>query len=67
MTTKEIMQKIADTINNILPEGFGFCVLVYKHNEPGLANYISNSEREDMVKALFETAYRLKENQDTKY
>ena len=43
------MRKIAKTINSFLPKGFGFCVLVYKHNEPGEANYISNSERETII------------------
>jgi len=58
------MKKIAKAVEALLPKGFGFCVLVYKHNEPGEANYISNSVRESMIKALFETVYRLKEKQD---
>jgi hypothetical protein len=49
-----------------MPDGFGYCTLVFKLNEPAVANYISNSNRDDMIKTLFETAYRLKEGQDSK-
>ena len=62
---KEIMQNIAKnvekTINN---DDYGFCVLVFHKNKPGIANYVCNCNRKDMIQAMFETAYRLKEWQD---
>jgi len=44
--------------------GLGFALIVFEHYKPGISNYISNSNREDMVKALRETADRLEKNQD---
>jgi len=58
------MKKIAKAVESFLPKGVGFCVLTFKMEKPETANYISNAVREDMIKSLFETAYRLKEKQD---
>lgn len=59
-----LMRKIGDAVKVFLPKDFGFCTLIFKFNESGRANYISNANRQIMIKALFETAYRLKENED---
>lgn len=42
----------------------GFCLLVFGFNAPGISNYVSNAERADMIKALEETAMRLKNRED---
>lgn len=48
-----------------LPRGWGATLLVYPFNgEPGLANYISDAHREDMIKYLRETADRIEANMD---
>lgn len=44
----------------------GFCLLVYGFNAPGIANYVSNNRRQDMIEALRETADRLERNQDNR-
>lgn len=59
--TREILNKIAKFISSVLHEKYGFCLLVFKYDKQSQANYISNCDKKDMVKALFETAYRLKE------
>lgn len=55
------MRNMGDALIEALPEGVGFALLVFATNEPGLCNYISNAKREDMIKALRETADRLEQ------
>lgn len=61
---REAMNDLARTLDTGLngapglpasPQKVGFCLLVFPFNgAPGLMNYISNAEREDMLKALRE-------------
>lgn len=48
------MRALARFINKKLPKGWGFCLLVFPFNAPGIANYISNAQRETMIEALKE-------------
>lgn len=57
------MRKIGSMIGKEL-KGLGFALVVFEFKAPGRSNYISNAVREDMVQALFETAYRLKADED---
>lgn len=50
----EVMRKFAMLIESLLPEGMGFCLIVFPFHRPGIANYISNAERETMILALKE-------------
>jgi hypothetical protein len=71
--TEKLMRQLANHINHSLndQEGRtlewlcdkGFVLIVFEFNEPGVS-YISNAKREDMIKALRETADRLEKNQD---
>lgn len=62
-----IMKDLGDKITSTMP-GYGFALLVFNLNEPGLANYISNAQRASMSEALRECANRLeaKENYEHK-
>jgi len=60
------MRDIAGLVKNELPKGLGFALIVFEHGKPSISNYISDSNREDMIQALFETAYRLKNDEDFK-
>lgn len=51
---KQQLQGIANALEEILPKGFGFTLLTYAHNESGEMMYVSNSKREDVVKAMEE-------------
>lgn len=67
--TKQIdgqqMRKLGNIIKNNIPEGLGFCILTFETGDSEVpSNYLSNCEREDMVKALRETADRLERNSD---
>ena len=57
------MREIGKLITKRL-DGLGFALLVFPLSSPGISNYISNGKREDMIKALEETAERLKSKED---
>lgn len=53
--SKNTMQDLAQHIQSQLGSKYGFCLLVYEHNtDKGRLNYVSNSQREDVVKAMKE-------------
>ena len=59
------MKQMAEKVSAILPKDFGFVILVFPFGEnAGTANYISNANREDMIKTLRETSDRLEYKQD---
>lgn len=58
------MQQMAEKIAQMLPKDFGFSIIVFPFNQPGVSNFISNVNRSDMIKALRETADRLEKRQD---
>ncbi len=62
--SKEVMKKLGDIIGEKIPKEFGFALLVFPFHSPGISNYISNAQRDDMIKALRETADRLEKRQD---
>ncbi len=64
MLGEQSMRNIANDVKQHVPEGFGFAVLVFPHGQGGISNYVSNSNREDMIQALRETADRLEGKQD---
>ena len=59
----EKMRELATLIEKEIP-GLGFCLLVYPFYEKGMSNYISNSQREDMIFFLQNTLDRFKEQRD---
>lgn len=62
MTSREeeaqaMLQNIAKDIKAKLPEGMGFALLAYEHEDENPEKkmlYISNSNREDVLKAMVE-------------
>lgn len=53
---KDMLQEIAKDVTKKLPKDFGFCLLAYEFgNKPNKQMlYVSNSNREDVVKAMSE-------------
>ena len=51
---REKMNEMAKAIEGQLPSGMGFVFCVFDFGEGGFMNYISNSERADMLKAMKE-------------
>lgn len=64
--SKKAMIKMGEGIQKMLPKDFGYTLLVFPFNRPGVSNYISNAERSTMIDALRETADRLERNRDFK-
>lgn len=67
--TDELMRSLAhalDTMFNgdIDPKPYCFVLLAFKNGVAGRANYISNANRADVIKAIRETADRLEAKQD---
>lgn len=60
---KGTMPTIAKKVDDELPEGFGFCVLVFPFGktEDGQMMYISNADRLDIVKAMEEWIEKTKD------
>ena len=52
------MQAAARAAKAVLPEGVGFALFVWNPGAPGVANYIGNADRNDVVAAVTEFAKR---------
>lgn len=61
---REIGGVITELLNEMSSEPLGFALIVFEFNNPGIGNYISNSERKSMIEGLKETVRRLENNQD---
>ena len=59
---KRRMQSIARNVDEELPDNCGFVVLAFKFNEKGEMIYVSNANREDVVKSMEEFIEKTKEN-----
>lgn len=59
---KSKMQTIADKVKEELPDGFGFVVLSFVFDNPGQMMYVSNANREDIVKAMKEWIEKTENN-----
>jgi hypothetical protein len=66
--TERVLQAMASALDDILEsetgKKMGFVLLVFQFDAVGLANYISNAQRPDMIKSLRETADRLEAWED---
>ena len=58
------MQKIARKVDEELPNGYGFVVLAFEFEDSDGREmlYVSNANREDVVKAMEEFAQKTKSN-----
>lgn len=69
MMNADELQEFAQILDNAFnPDkknrSVGFVLLTFGFGAPGIANYISNGSRDDMVTALREAANRLENKQD---
>lgn len=49
-----MLKDIGKTIHGVMPEGFGFTLLMFSFGEGGSTFYISDAQRDDMLKAMQE-------------
>jgi len=64
---EDIMKNLASGIDRVLRgcfEDMGFMLICFRLSLPGVASYISNGSRDDMIKALRETADILEAQED---
>jgi len=59
--TTEVMTDCMKDLDNMLP-GFGKVLIVFGQDAPEMTNYISNCSRDEIIKALRETADRIEKN-----
>jgi len=65
LLNKKELNDLAKNINKEL-NGLGFSLFIYRFNESGKSQYISNGRREDMIKAIREKLYIFENNLDSK-
>ncbi len=56
--SKEQIQDLGKIITQHIPN-MGFCLLIYPFNQRGMGNFLSNSNREDVIKNLRQMADHL--------
>ncbi len=49
-----LMNRLAHTINDKLPTGWGFNLLLFEYGEKGALFYISSAQRDDMIRVMKE-------------
>ncbi len=59
---KAKLQDIGKMIKNELPEDFGFVLLSFHFNTEGQLMYVSNANRDDVIKAMEEFIEKTKQN-----
>ena len=55
------LQAIAKQVDHQLPFGWGFIVLAFPFGSDGRMNYVSNAERADVVRSMYEFIEATKE------
>ena len=55
----ELLKDIGGLIGGALPKEYGFALLINSYGEGGETFYISNCQRDDMIKLLQETKEKL--------
>ena len=63
MVDAQKMRDLADLIKKDMP-GHGFSLIVFPFGQTGIVNYISNANRQDMIKCFEGALELLKSNTD---
>jgi hypothetical protein len=61
---RELAKMLDEALRAMYPERMGFALIVFEFHKPGISDYVSNAEREQMVTALRESADRLEKRED---
>ena len=51
---EELMKRIADTIADRMPPGWGFNLMLFEYGDGGSLFYISRAQRQDIIKVMQE-------------
>lgn len=58
-TEEQYLAQVGEALKNTFP-GLGFVFLLFCFDDASECNYVSNAEKEDIIKALRETANKIK-------
>jgi len=58
-------RSVGKVIGDSLPPGVGFALLMFDFGEGGQMTYVSNAQRDDMVRALRECADTVEDHKDS--
>lgn len=62
---EQVNRMIADHIVSLLPDGVGFALFLFHFgDDEGFLSYVSNAQREDMIRVLEEQLERFKAGTD---
>lgn len=56
------LKSIGKVLKDSMPPGWGFNLLIFSFGEGGSMFYLSNSQREDMIRAMQEFIAKFREN-----
>jgi len=59
---EKLLKEIGGIIRSQCPPGYGFTFLLYSFGEGGDLFYISNAQREDMIRCMQEFIEKFREN-----
>lgn len=54
-------RQLAEALNETMPEGWGFTLILFSYGEDGFSTYISTAQRADMVASLRELCDKLEQ------
>lgn len=57
-----VLNDIGQRLKAMMPEGYGFNLLLFTFGEGGNMFYISNAQREDMIRAMQEFIAKFREH-----
>jgi GTPase len=58
LEVEEVLREMAGTVSSRLPAGWGMALFLFEFGENGTCFYISDAQREDMVRMLREWIQR---------
>lgn len=59
---EKVLGDIGRRLRSVMPEGYGFSLLIFSFGEGGNMFYTSNAQREDMIRAMQEFIAKFREN-----
>jgi hypothetical protein len=57
-----LLKDIGQRLKSVMPDGYGFNLLIFSFGDGGSMFYLSNAQREDMIRAMQEFIAKFREN-----
>jgi predicted secreted protein len=59
---EKVLKDIGESLRSAMPDGYGFSLLIFSFGPGGDMFYTSNSDREDMIRAMEEFIQKFRGN-----